>query len=192
MKNNMKKVFIIMVMMIGVGVGANDSPANMFDTGSYNSGDTGSFNSGNTGSFNSGDTGVSSNSNVMLGGGDGAVNTGLGNQNSGFGSQIYGSAPNAGVPKVSLQGVVLWLSSIMNKLIYLILTAALVAFLYGVFKLSFVDGLKPESREQARRFMFWGIVSLFVMVSVWGLVNILKVSLFGNGPLITPQLRVNP
>jgi Type IV secretion system pilin len=198
MKNNMKKVFIIMVMVMSVGAGAADPvPTNFNNSGTgsdFNNSGTGSnFNNSGTGSdFNNSGTGSNFNNsgtNIMLGGGDGAQNTGLGNQNSGFGSQLYGSAPDTNVPKVSLAGVVAWLSSIMNQLIYLILTASLVAFLYGIFKLSFVDGLKPEAREQARKFMFWGIVSLFVMVSVWGLVSILKVSLFGNGPLIIPQLK---
>lgn len=98
-------------------------------------------------------------------------------------------ASSDGVPKLSLTGIVLWLAGLMNQIIYLIIGAALVSFLYGILKLSFVDGQKPEAREQARKFMFWGIVSLFVMMSVWGLVNILKVTLFGPGDLIIPRLK---
>ncbi len=99
------------------------------------------------------------------------------------------SSGSEGVPKLSLLGIVYWLAGLMNQLVYLIIGASLVCFLYGIFKLSFVDGQKPEAREQARKFMFWGIVSLFVMMSVWGLVNILKLSLFGPGDLIIPRLK---
>ena len=99
------------------------------------------------------------------------------------------SSGSKGVPKLSLMGIVSWLIGLMNQLVYLIIGAALVSFLYGILKLSFVDGHKPEAREQARKFMFWGIVSLFVMMSVWGLVNILKLSLFGPGDLIIPRLK---
>ncbi|MBC7982134.1 hypothetical protein H7X65_03595, partial [Candidatus Parcubacteria bacterium] len=85
-----------------------------------------------------------------------------------------------GVPKLSLMGIVMWLVGLMNQLVYVIIGASLVAFLYGILKLSFIDGHKPEAREQARKFMFWGIVSLFVMMSVWGLVRIFQFTLFGS------------
>jgi hypothetical protein len=168
----MKKIFVITLLLISVNTFAAD-PVSPRGT--------------NPGNINQSGTNPA---NIMLGAGDGAISTGLGNKS---GSELNRSSPfsssNSSVPKVSLAGLVAWLASIMNQLIYLILGASLVVFLYGIFKLAFVDGLKPESREQARKFMFWGIVSLFVMVSVWGLVNILKVSLFGNGPLIIPQFK---
>ena len=99
------------------------------------------------------------------------------------------SSSGDGVPKLSLMGIVSWLVALMNQLVYVIIGAALVSFLYGILKLSFIDGHKPEAREQARKFMFWGIVSLFVMMSVWGLVNIFKFTLFGPGDLIIPRLK---
>jgi len=99
------------------------------------------------------------------------------------------STSNSGVPKLSLEGLVAWVLRILDQLVYVIIGASLVAFLYGVLKLSLIDGHKPEAREQARKFMFWGIVSLFVMVSVWGLVNILQLTLFGGSPLRVPQLK---
>jgi hypothetical protein len=95
----------------------------------------------------------------------------------------------SGVSKLSLEGVVAYLARIMNSLVYVIVGAALVMFLYGILKLSFIDGQKPESREQSRKFMMWGIVSLFVMVSVWGLVKILQATVFGGSPLLYPQLK---
>ncbi len=171
----MKKIFVITLLLISVITFAAD-PISPRGT--------------NPGNINQSGTNPG---NIMPGSGDGAISTGLGSQNSVSGSELNRSSPfsssNSSVPKVSLAGLVAWLAGIMNQLIYLILGASLVVFLYGIFKLAFVDGLKPESREQARKFMFWGIVSLFVMVSVWGLVNILKVSLFGNGPLIIPQFK---
>ena len=139
-------------------------------------------------------SGVGQNTNIMFGtGGDTAVNNAaLGNQNAQ--SELYRTTsynPNSSaisMPELSLGGIVTWIAKILNQLIYVIIAATLVMFLYGVFKLSFVDGQKPESREQSRKFMFWGIVSLFVMVSVWGLVNILQ-STFFSGGLVVPQFK---
>ncbi|MBC7766581.1 hypothetical protein H7Y21_01120 [Arenimonas sp.] len=138
-------------------------------------------------------TGSDTNYNVMMGGNNNdAVGGGLGNSNDNpelYNKNPFSNSGNNGVPKLSLKGIVYWLIGLMNQLVYLIIGAALVSFLYGILKLSFIDGHKPEAREQARKFMFWGIVSLFVMMSVWGLVNVLKVSFFGPGDLIIPRLK---
>lgn len=129
-----------------------------------------------------GGNGLGGNSNVTGGG-----NSLGGNSNvTGGGNNLGG---NLGKPRLSIPGIVLWFVGLLNYVVVLILTAALVCFLYGVFKLSFFDGTNPESMAKSRKFMLWGIVSLFVMVSVWGLVNILKTSIFGGGSLIVPQLK---
>lgn len=55
----------------------------------------------------------------------------------------------------------------------------LVLFLAGVLK--FVSaGDNEEARQGGRNMMMFGIVSLFVMVSIWGFVNILSRSFFGT------------
>jgi hypothetical protein len=184
----MKKILIIIWMLNGVTVGA---VITVDSTGSQNNGggaDSSVFSGGADSSVSKG--GVDAN--IMLGGSDSnsAVGAGL---NQGSNSELYQlpkhTPGGSGVPKLSLEGIVLWLVGIMNQLVYVIIGAALVMFLYGILKLSFVDGQKPEAREQARKFMFWGIVSLFVMVSVWGLVRIFQFTLFGSGNLIVPQLK---
>lgn len=131
------------------------------------------------------------NGNILLGGGDSnsAVGAGLGSNSKLYNINGSVNEPKSGVPKLSLEGIVMWLVGILNKLVYVIIGASLVMFLYGIFRMSFVDGQKPESREQARKFMFWGIVSLFVMVSVWGLVRVLQFTFFGDGNLILPRLK---
>lgn len=54
----------------------------------------------------------------------------------------------------------------------LIIGVAGLYFMVGVIKYV-TAGEKAESREGARNMMIWGIIALFVMISVWGLVNIL-------------------
>ena len=64
------------------------------------------------------------------------------------------------------------LTLIQSYLIPLIMSLALLAFLWGV--LQFIrKGTDPKEREQGRQFMLWGIIGLAVMASVWGLVRIL-------------------
>ena len=71
------------------------------------------------------------------------------------------------------------LGNIINRLIPLIIGAAVLVFLWGVLKYV-VSGDDAEKRADARGFMIWGIVALAVMVSVWGLVRILQ-NTFGVG-----------
>ena len=76
---------------------------------------------------------------------------------------------------------------IINAVIPLLIAVAVVLFLYGVVKF-ITSGGDEEKRKEARNFMLYGIIGLFVMVSVWGLVNILT-GTFGLSPNIPkPQL----
>lgn len=73
-------------------------------------------------------------------------------------------------------------AGVIQALIPIVIGLAVLVFLWGVLRyvLSTSDGGKGEGRT----FMLWGIIALFVMVSVWGLVNILRDSLGLN--LATP------
>ena len=75
--------------------------------------------------------------------------------------------------------------SIVNSLIPLVIGIGVLVFLWGL--VSFLTaGADEEKRGEARTHMIWGIVVLFVMVSVWGLVNIL-VNTFGTGGSNVPE-----
>ncbi len=54
----------------------------------------------------------------------------------------------------------------------LVLAAALLVFIWGVIKYVIAAGDSNE-REEGRKFMLYGIIGLFVMVSIWGLVSVL-------------------
>ena len=49
---------------------------------------------------------------------------------------------------------------------------ALLAFFWGLARYIFNAG-SDEAKKEGRNIMIWGIVALFVMVSVWGLVRFL-------------------
>ncbi len=77
---------------------------------------------------------------------------------------------------------------VINQLVRLVVVLALLFFLYNIFRMVFAGG-NEESRKEAKTFMVYGIIALFVMVSVWGLVNILTSTLFGAGAFNVPQLK---
>lgn len=73
------------------------------------------------------------------------------------------------------------IQGIVNSLVPLILCIAVILFLWGLVK--FVTSAGDEDkRTEGRNQMIWGIIVLFVMVSVWGLVNILVNTVF-NGDI---------
>jgi NADH:ubiquinone oxidoreductase subunit 2 (subunit N) len=62
---------------------------------------------------------------------------------------------------------------INNVLVPLIFAVAFVVFIWGVFTYFIASGDNDEKRENGKKLMLYGIVGFFLMVSVWGLVNIL-------------------
>ncbi len=75
-----------------------------------------------------------------------------------------------------------------SAVIPLLITLSVVMFIVGVLKyLTKADEVKE--REEGRKFMIYGIVALFVMVSIWGLVGIIQ-GTFGVGTnVLIPQLQ---
>lgn len=57
----------------------------------------------------------------------------------------------------------------------LVLGAAVVFFLWGVFQFVMAAG-EEEAREVGRNHMIYGIIGVAVMVSLWGLVNFFTTS----------------
>jgi hypothetical protein len=74
----------------------------------------------------------------------------------------------------------------IKTLVPLIVGLTLLYFIWGIFQL--VRSNSEDARKEAIGVITYGIVSLFVMISVWGLVSILTSTFFGGG-LVIPQLR---
>lgn len=75
---------------------------------------------------------------------------------------------------------------ITDSVIPLLVTLAIVYFIYGVLKY-IMNADDSTQREEGRKFMVWGIVALFVIVSIWGLVKLLA-GTFGFN-FVIPQLQ---
>ncbi len=71
-----------------------------------------------------------------------------------------------------LLGLLATANDLINRLIPFIIALTVLVFLYGIFKFV-ISGGDSEARKEAQGYIIWGVVALFVMVSVWGLVNIL-------------------
>ncbi len=69
-------------------------------------------------------------------------------------------------------GLLAQANDLINRLIPFIIALTVLIFLWGIFRLVMAGG-DGEARKEAQGYIIWGVVALFVMVSVWGLVNIL-------------------
>lgn len=73
------------------------------------------------------------------------------------------------------------LTFINNVLVPLVFALAFLMFIWGVFQYFILGSDDEGKRETGRSFMLYGIIGFVVMVSIWGIVNILSTGLFGTG-----------
>ena len=72
-------------------------------------------------------------------------------------------------------------------LIPVLFAIAFIFFLYGIAQAYIFSKGDPESVSQGHRLVLWGIVAFAVMISVWGLVNVVA-NTFGLSGAYAPQL----
>lgn len=70
--------------------------------------------------------------------------------------------------------------AIVNPLIVLLLAIATVVFFWGVFQFVLGAG-SEEARATGKRNMIWGLIGLFIMVGVFGIIQII-LGTFGVAP----------
>ena len=63
---------------------------------------------------------------------------------------------------------------INNVLVPVLFAVAFIVFLWGAFTTFILGAGGEETREKGKSLMLYGLIGFFVMVSIWGLVNILK------------------
>lgn len=75
------------------------------------------------------------------------------------------------------------ISALIDQLIPLLIGLTILVFFYGLFQYAW-----QQNEETGRKVMVAGLVALFVMVSVWGLIKLAQGTLFGNntGAITTP------
>lgn len=83
-------------------------------------------------------------------------------------------------------------SNIINGLIPIVLAIAVLTFFWGL-AMYMLNASDSESRGKGINIMFMGIIVIFVMVSIWGIVRILQ-STFqveGTAPIIPDAIQRN-
>lgn len=78
------------------------------------------------------------------------------------------------------------LSFINSLLIPAIFTLAFLVFVWGVFKAFILGGHEEEKRKEGRNLIIYSIVGFVIMLSVWGIVNLVASSLGFQGDRLDP------
>ena len=67
---------------------------------------------------------------------------------------------------------------INDTLAPLIFGLAFLLFAWGIFVYFIQGGANEEKRGKGKQLMIWGLIGFVIMVSVWGIIEILRNSLF--------------
>jgi hypothetical protein len=79
---------------------------------------------------------------------------------------------------------------ISTSIIPLLVLVATVIFMWGIIKYVLSA---PESTERSdgKKFISWGLISLFILVSVWGIIAVLGNTFGLTGGVLIPQLQAS-
>lgn len=90
----------------------------------------------------------------------------------------------------NLQSMALGVKRIVEILIPVVFGLGVLAFFWGLVKYLFGD---DHDKDQAKKTMLWGVVAIFVMAAIWGLVRFLG-DTFGvdTDATATPASQVVP
>jgi hypothetical protein len=73
------------------------------------------------------------------------------------------------------------INTINNVIVPVLFAVAFIVFLWGAFTTFILGASEGEAKEKGKNLMLYGLIGFFVMVSIWGLVNLLTGTVsFGN------------
>lgn len=76
-----------------------------------------------------------------------------------------------------------------NQVVFLLFALAMVAFIWGVIQF-YLNPENEEKRKKGKSFIIGGLIALFVMVSVWGIVKVFTTT-FGITPAVPVINNIN-
>ncbi len=83
-------------------------------------------------------------------------------------AQSSGTEPNLGWFDAALTAI----GNLINTAIPILIALGLLLFIWGLVVFIFSQG-DDDAQKRGKKLMVWGVIALFVIVSVWGLVALL-------------------
>lgn len=107
-------------------------------------------------------------------------------------AQMFQNGGTCPVELASIRDFLMESICLLRFIIPLLITLGVVFFIWGVIHYL----LNPENsakRDEAKQYILWAIIGLFVIVSMWGLVQIFRATFGFSGSsdnIVIPQLQV--
>jgi len=73
----------------------------------------------------------------------------------------------------SLTGMLTTVGNLINQATPIVIALALLYFFWGLANY-ILHADDPEKKEEGRNIMIWGVIALFIMVSVWGIIRLVQ------------------
>lgn len=93
----------------------------------------------------------------------------------------------------SLLDILVWVKCVITAIVIpLIFTFAFLFFLWNVLR--FLRSSADKDKQEAKERMWWGIIALFIMLSVWGIIAILSgtLGITPSVPLLQTSVYLDP
>ena len=95
--------------------------------------------------------------------------------------------------QTTIDGILDAFSGVIGNLVIVLAGIALVVFIWGVIKMLLgMSAGDADAVKNGKKHIVWGIIALFVMLSVWGIVALLD-TMFGVGvgsqPVFSPAVN---
>lgn len=102
---------------------------------------------------------------------------------SAFAQGFYGdTAPQYNVTSsngTTFASFVAQIIGVINTIIPVLITIALLIFFIGLVRY-IIDAEDAHAHAQGGKFILWGLVAMFVLLSLWGILDVAKTSIFGG------------
>ena len=91
----------------------------------------------------------------------------------------------------TLTDTLVFMSTFLNTVIGVFITLAIVVFFWGLIK--YLWSMGTEDAHEGLKIMFWGVIAIFVMVSIWGIIRLLQSTfkVTSTDPIVPKGIQVN-
>ncbi|HEX8947247.1 MAG TPA: hypothetical protein VF829_03485 [Candidatus Paceibacterota bacterium] len=119
---------------------------------------------------------------IGIGGGDSSFQWGVSFGDLPFGGGYSGNT----IPGIGM----LILDIINGVLVPLLFAIAFIVFLWGIYKYFIAGGDSDEGQKKGKQLILYGVIGFAVMVSLWGLVNVVA-NTFGLAGQVAPPIPLS-
>ena len=84
-------------------------------------------------------------------------------------------------PPGDLKALFTLITELINTLIAIVATMALLYFVWGLAQFILNDTGSEDVAQKAKNIMLWGTLALFVLFSIWGIIALLNATFIGGG-----------